>query len=437
MNVKAPSKEFSKVGKIIVILFFCVLTVVAAIQFYGLRHYKEVVVSSPYLTEVQMLSDYLPSLKGTYADTPIFIYDSGVEGGSILYSANVHPYEPASSLSAYILMENITVEQGKVFVIPQTNRSGSTLGAYGNAYPMYMHVETEYGTKTYKIGDRTTNPLDQWPDPFTYVHYPSGQNLAYQDIRNMNRTYPGKEDGTLTERAAYAVMEVIRQNDIDISVDVHEASIMYPVVATYVTHQRAEDPAMMSAMMLTAMNFDMKCEVSPSSLHGLSHREWGDFSNTLAILMETPEPFIDRVVGPMTEDLMVNGCDEFLQAAADRGLVYPTSYSWNEEALEKNLEDDPRALVGFPLWYRVGRHLSGTMEMIEMVSMFEPDKTIICSWPSYEELEEYDCGYFLHDDSVENAPSGDYKMSMNACEYFYGGYYNHGSKQSNSLRFEI
>mgnify|MGYP004448513775 FL=1 len=430
-------KKLNWPAKLLILCCALILAVVASTTFWGLRHYKEKVVSSPYLTEVQMLSDYLPSLRGTWADTPIFIYDSGVEGGSVLLSGNVHPYEPATSLACYIAMENITVDKGKVFIIPETNRSGSTLGQAGNAYPPYFYIETEWGEKQYRIGDRTSNPLDQWPDPFTYVHYPSMQNLSYQDIRNMNRTYPGRKNGTLTERASYAVMECIRQNNIDISIDIHEASIMYPVVATYVTHQKAEDYAMMAAMMLTAMNFDMKCEVSPTGLRGLSHREWGDFSDTYAVLMETPEPFIDRVPGPMTEDLFKNGRDEFLQAAADRGLVYPTSYSWNEEARDKNLESDPRALVGFPLWYRVGRHLSGAMEVVTEVGMVEPEKEIIAYWPSYEELEAYDCGYFLKDDNPDTAPTGEYKMTEAAREFFYGGYYHRGSKDFNSLRFEI
>ena len=38
--------------------------------------------------------------------------------------------------------------------------------------------------------------------------------------------------------------------------------------------------------------------------------------------METPEPFIDKFVGPMTEELMLTGRDEFMQTAADRGLLY-------------------------------------------------------------------------------------------------------------------
>jgi len=413
-----------------------VLAFVSGRQFWLLRHFKETVVSSPALTEVQMLSDYLPSLKGTWADTPVFIYDSGIEGGSVLYSANVHPYEPATSLSAYLLMENIKVEKGKVFVIPETNRSGSTCGMLASAYPRFFHVQTEWGKETYRIGDRGVNPLDQWPDPFTYVHYPDGQNLAYQDIRNMNRTYPGRPDGTLTERASYAVMELIRKNNIDISIDVHEASIMYPVVGTYVTHQRAEDASMMASMMLTADSFDMKCEVSPKKLRGLSHREWGDFSDTLAVLMETPEPFIDRVPGPMTEKLFTEGKDQFLQAAADKGLVYTTSYSYDQKSLEKNLAKDPRAVEGFPLWYRCGRHLSGALSVIEQVALMDPEKEVLVSWPTYEELKERDCGHFLHDPST-STDMGSYKMSQTAREFFDGGYWYHGSDPNQSLVFKI
>ncbi|GEM_PF-2256884 len=255
-------------------IFFFVVALVLAFfggkEFYELRHYKETVVSAPGLTEVKMLSDYLDNLKGTWMDTPIFVYDSGVSGGSVLYMANVHPYEPATSLSAYIMMENIKVTKGKIFVIPQGNRSASTTGMLANAYPKFFTIETEFGGKKYRIGDRGTNPLDQWPDPFTYVNYPSKQNLAYQDIRNMNRTYPGRKDGTLTERASYAIMELIRQEKIDLSIDAHEASLMYPVVGTYVAHERS----------------------------------------------------FDRVVGTMTEELFTEGKDEFLATAAEHGLTY-------------------------------------------------------------------------------------------------------------------
>ena len=87
-------------------------------------------------------------------------------------------------------------------MIARASMSASTLGMLGNAYPPFFHIKTPWGEKRYRIGDRETHPLDQWPDPFTFVHYPSTQNLAYQDARNLNRTFPGRPDGNLTERTA-------------------------------------------------------------------------------------------------------------------------------------------------------------------------------------------------------------------------------------------
>ena len=381
--------------KLICLVLALVLAAIAGVSVFDQRHYKETVVVSDALTEVRWLSDYVPMLKGTYGDTPIFVFDSGVEGGSVLYCGGTHPYEPATSLSAFILMENIQVEKGVVYVIPQCSYSATTLGVQGNAYPSYYTIETEWGEQKYKIGERNTNPLDQWPDNFTYINYPSGQSQAYNDLRNLNRCYPGRLDGTFTERVAYAIMEFIRTENIDMSIDCHEASIMYPVVGTYVAHDDAMDIAMMAAMDLSATSFDMKIEQSPKSLKGFTHREWGDYSDTLAILMETPEPFIDRIVGPITEDLMMTGKDLFLSYAGDKGLTYvkyteENDYSW-------------------PMNIRVGRHLSGAAKAVYYMNMFFPEKEVIATWPSYEELVEKDCGAFLHDPAAAN-PDQVYKF---------------------------
>lgn len=380
-NRQATAQPSKLLQKIIILAVVAVLAAIGGISFRNQRLFKETVVSSDALTETRWLSDYLPSLKGTYSDTPIFVYDSGVEGGSVLYMGGTHPYEPACSLSAFIMMENIKVEKGRVFIIPQASYSATTSGILGNAYPVSFDIKTDWGKSTFKIGDRVTNPLDQWPDSFTYIHYPSGQSQAYQDLRNLNRCYPGRPDGTLTERVAFAVMELIRSEKIDMSIDAHEASLMYPVVGTYVAHDRAMDIAMMAAMDLSATTFDMKIEQSPGSLKGFTHREWGDYSDTLAVLMETPEPFIDRIVGPLTEDLMTEGKDLFLSFAGDKGLTF-VPYS---------LE------TGWPMRTRVGRHLSGAAKVVEYMGMFFPEKQVIATWPSYEELQELDCGHFLHD----------------------------------------
>lgn len=372
----------SLLGKLVALAVALVMAALAGVEFYTYRNTPETVVASDALTEVHMLSEWVPSLEGTFGDTPVFFFDSGVEGGTMLYVGGTHPYEPAASMSAYVMLENIQVEKGRVIIIPQANRSATTLGMLGNAYPRYYEVETEWGTAQFKNGDRWANPLDSWPDPFTYMHYPSNLALTYQDIRNVNRCYPGRENGSLIERVCYGIMEIIRNEDVDIAIDAHEAAVMYPVVETYVAHDRALDMAMMASMSLSADRFYMKCEASPKNLRGLSHREWGDFSDTLAVLMETPQPFTDWIVGPMTATLQTEGKDEILQIAADHGLTYV----------------DYDSEFGAPMKYRVGRHLEGAKEVLtwanDMQLMWE-GKDIVVSWPSYDELMENDCGYYL------------------------------------------
>jgi len=369
--------------KIIVLVIVLVLAFLGGREFYEIRHFKQSIIVSDSFTKRFMLSDYSEGIKGTWADTPVYLYDSGEPGGSMLLLGGTHPYEPATMLAAYVAAENISVKKGKVYIIPAANYSAMTLGILGNAYPKYYTLDTEWGSKKFRIGDRNTNPLDQWPDPFTYVHYPSTQNLAYQDIRNLNRTYPGRPDGALTERLSYAIMELIRKESIDLYVDMHEASLMYPVVSTYVAHDRSLDICMMASMTLSAEQFPIKCEASPKSLRGLSHREVGDFSDTLAVLIETAEPFIDRVAGRITEELMVTGKDEFLQTASEAGLLYcQPEYDIN---------------FGVPIQYRTGRHLSSTMEVIKWMNDFFPEKEIIVEFPLFTDLMEKGAGYFLHD----------------------------------------
>ena len=358
-----------------------VLMIVGTREIRALRAYRETVVVSAALTSQIPLSTYFDGIKATLMDAPVYVFDSGVPGGSVLLIGGEHPYEPASPVATYVIMENITVTRGRVFVIARANMSASTLGMLGNAYPPFFRIKTPWGEKTYRIGDRETSPLEQWPDPFTFVHYPSTQNLAYQDSRNMNRTYPGRPDGNLTERTSYAVSEMIRREKIDMTIDLHEASLGYPVVSTYVCHQRADELCMMASMILSAEQFPMKTEVSPKSLRGLTHREIGDFTDSFAVLMETPEPFIDKFVGPMTEALMLTGRDEFMQTAADRGLLYA----------------DYNMKTGASLDYRVGRHLAGAAEVIKQMGEFYPAKMVKAAWPTYGEVMKQGIGYFLHD----------------------------------------
>ncbi len=56
-------------------------------------------------------------------------------------------------------------------------------------------------------------------------------------------------------------------------------------------------------------------------------------------------------------------------------------------------------IIGAPLDYRVGRHLSGTLEAVNWMNMFFPEKALIISFPGYAEVMKNGTGYYLHDPS--------------------------------------
>ena len=69
----------------------------------------------------------------------------------------------------------------------------------------------------------------------------------------------------------------------------------------------------------------MSLEPSPVSLHGLTHRELGDYTNTYALLMETGNPSQGRLRGYTDEDLVKTGEDPCYVIAYDLGLLYVTT----------------------------------------------------------------------------------------------------------------
>ncbi len=366
--------------KIIILLITGGIAFLAGREFWSLRHHEDSFVASESLSEVTSLSAYEPSLRGTWADSPVYVFDSGVPGGTVFYMGGAHPNESAGILSAYLLMENIEIHTGKVIVLPIANLSASTATLSGFGYPCYYQVETDWGVKKYKVGSRVANPLDQWPDPPVFIHYPSGQALCYEDYRNINRNFPGKSDGSLTERVGRAIMNLLETELVDFAFDIHEASITYPVNDTYVAPDISADIAFLSAMSLESRGIDIRVELSADSLKGYSHREWGMVDGVHPFLIEAPTPFIERVVGPMTGSLVRYGKDEFLVKMADAGYA-AVPYDEN----------------GYSLEYRCGLQLSAALEAVNMGSMMEPDRAIDVSWPGFEDLETNGIGYYLHD----------------------------------------
>ncbi|MBN1224444.1 MAG: succinylglutamate desuccinylase/aspartoacylase family protein [Candidatus Aminicenantes bacterium] len=367
--------------KLTLIILGSILMTFAGISFFKSRHLKEPVVLGPTVTDIRRLGDYFTGIKGTINDSNVYVCDSKKPGGAMLLMGGTHPEEPAARLAAWLFVENTRLEQGKLFVILSANRSGTTVTRLGGGYPPDYTITTPWGDQKFRMGDRWTNPLDQWPDPEVYIHYPSRQELAYVDIRNLNRTWPGRPNGTLTERTCYALTELIRKEHVDIVIDLHEAELQYPVISTIVAHEKGQDLAAMASMMISGTeDFDIGMENSPPSLRGLSHREIGDHTDAISLLLETPEPFLDATRGRTDRALLLEGKDKFVMRAGRHGLLF--------EKMDEH---------GWPIDVRVGRHCSSVLQIAELWSDENPDRGILISGvPSYAELIEKGTGFYLH-----------------------------------------
>ncbi|HPW17895.1 MAG TPA: succinylglutamate desuccinylase/aspartoacylase family protein [Candidatus Aminicenantes bacterium] len=366
-----------------------VLAVLAGASFHRGRHLAEPLVAGPGVARVATLGDYFAPLKGGVNDAHVYILEGQAPGGTVLLLGGTHPEEPAGRLAAWIFAERAELGQGRLLVVPTANRSASTVTRLGGAYPPDFTVPTAWGGQKFRMGDRWSNPLDQWPDPEVYLHYPSRQQLAYVDIRNLNRAFPGRPGGTLTERTCYAIMELVRREKVDIAIDFHEAELQYPVISAIVAHERGADLAAAASMFTSSFEgFSIGVENSPKALRGLSHREIGDASGAISLLLEAPEPFLDATRGRTDRALLLTGRDEFVVRAGRRGLLF--------EKIDEN---------GWPIDVRVGRHTSTVLQILENWTADRPDRgVVVAGVPRYAEVVEKGVGAFLTD--PKTAPPG-------------------------------
>ncbi len=358
------------------------LTALAAVQFYQHRHYQLPILAGPGVTKVTHLSDYCESLRGTMADTKVFFLEGKQPGGKVLVMANTHATEIDAILAALIFIENAVVEKGTVIVIPQFNHSASRTTKPGDGYPLFFEIPTAWGSKKFRLGDRGASPLEQWPDPDVYVHYPDKQLLSFLDARNTNRTWPGRPDGLLMERVTYAAMQLLRTEKVDLAIDLHGAETMFPVTNCIVAPEKSMRLATLASLTVKAREgFENHVEPSPQGFRGLSHREIGDFSETLPFLLEAPFPFLDQPTGPKTMALLLEGKDPFLLSLAKQQKLF-VPYDEN----------------GWPVNKRVGQHCSVVLEIINQFSRKNAERAIIVSQvPRYAEIVENGVGHYYHD----------------------------------------
>ena len=368
--------------KLLLGILAAALLAASGLSFYDHRHLQEPVVLGPGVTGVTTLGQYFDGIRGTVNDINLYIIEGKEPGGTALVFGGTHPEEPAGRLAAWLLVEHAVVDRGRLIVALSANRSASMVTRPSAAYPPTYTIPTPWGGQTFRMGDRFTDPLDQWPDPEVYIHYPSGQYLAYVDVRNLNRVFPGRPNGSLTERTTFAFMELIRRERVDVAIDLHEAELQYPVISTIVTHQKGQDLATIVSMTLTDLEgFKIGTEFSPVNLHGLSHREIGDHSEAVSLLFEAPEPFLDATRGKTNADVLLSGKDEFVVKAGKHGLLF--------ETIDEK---------GWPIALRVGRHTSSIAQTLETWTEDNPGRAIAARGiPRYADLVKNGVGFYLRD----------------------------------------
>ena len=369
----------SYIKNIVVLVVTIIIAVIASMDFLSM-HTNEEIAQNPSITEIKMLSQYSPRLKGTSLDTEVYFFDSGIEGGTFLILGGTHPNETAGLVAATALIENISVEEGRGLISPRTNNSGFTHTSPFDGMQDFFTLTLEDGTeRTFRVGNRLTNPVHQWPD-MNYYEGTSGRTIygtENAEVRNVNRLYYGTEDGVLTEQVCYGIYNLINEENVSITMDMHEGSPEFLYLdCTMVNMKRDNTTAMSIASdMALSMNFDdldMRAEYSGVTSYGLSHRSLGDNTDSMMTLMETYNPSMGPLHGKMDDDLIIYGNEPNYYEAHKDGYIY------------FDVPED-----GYPLIERVARHMTCIRYLSEAFTWEYPEMAITISGiPEYQEIVE-------------------------------------------------
>ena len=226
--------------------------------------------------------------------------------------------------------------------------------------------------------------MDQWPD-YTYYENVSGRELKgteTPEIRNVDRLYYGNENGVLTEQVCAAIYNLINEEGVDLTMDMHEGSPEFLYLDCTMVNMKADNQTAMSIAQSMALDMqfddlDMRAEYSGVKSYGLSHRSLGDNTASMMTLMETYNPSMGPLHGKMDDDLIINGNEPLYYQAHLDGYIY------------FDVPED-----GYPLVERVARHVTCVTYLAKAFSETYPDRAI-----AFEGLGSY---YDMVDAGMEN-----------------------------------
>ncbi len=246
----------------------------------------------PGVTETLSLSVYHEALADTPGDTPVYLLEGDAPGGTVLILGGSHPNEIASVMAAVLIVEQADISAGRLFVVPYANNSAAWYAeGMDEPSPRTLTFVNEKGEeREFAYGSRLTDPAHQGPDGDVFVHYPSGAEMRGHEARNLNRVHPGRPDGTLTQKISYALFELVERERVDIVIDMHEAPPTARLANMLIAHPDGLEQASIAVMELQTHGISLGLEVSREEFFGLSHLEFGNRTDALSFLTESPNP---------------------------------------------------------------------------------------------------------------------------------------------------
>jgi hypothetical protein len=147
-----------------------------------------------------------------------------------------------------------------------------------------------------------------------------------------------------------------------------------------VFHEDSAELAAITSMNLQLEGVDIRLEASPPNLRGLSHREWGDHTQSMAILLETANLSHGRLKGRPSAALVVEGKDENYLRAAKLGMLF---VPYNKQ--------------GIPLGERIYRHLTSVKALVLALQEINPEKRLtFTDYPNPQIVLDQGIGALLH-----------------------------------------
>ncbi len=357
-----------RVRALLVLAVATLLGAASAREFLKMREPDELF-PGPGVTATGMLGDYYPALADTPGDTPVYFLKGSEPGGKVLVLGGTHNDEISGQVTAITLLENARVTRGELIVIPRANASGATFVQEMLGMPAFLELETEAGIRRIRTGCRYSNPAHEYPDPDVFVNA-NGAQYPGTESRNLNRVYPGRDEGYLMEKTARGIIEFIKRESIDLVVDLHEAVPEHYVVNCLVGHNRSMEIVAAATMELLMQGMDIKMYESPG-VYGFSHRDIGDNTGAYVVLAETTDILQGAFRGKPTQALLQDGKDPFYDIVTRKGKVF---VNYDSEQ-------------GAGLTERVARHLTTVRALANSMAYVDPDKALVMTGiPEYAEL---------------------------------------------------